>query len=231
MKTKLAPIVCLALLSLAFSAEAKKKSSPAATPDPAGEAPSARLSKFMKTHLDEVLAPLDKKGLKDAQPIVELKESLADQAAKMPPAQRPSYQTAEDVCQAMANAFAEREKSISSLKGSKATHADNSLGAIRKDHVSDNELDREMQEQKQRNKNARAQDSYFTTGQKAQWEKQAAAYRQQIEQLYTRQRETERQVNAAISAAAAAAAAAPAAPQPARGTAPGSSPAAPSAPQ
>jgi hypothetical protein len=230
MKTRLA-LICLTLLSITFSAEAKKKpapaATPAATPDPAGEAPSARLGKFMKAHLDEVLAPLDKKGLKDAQAIIELRESLADAAAKLPPAQRASYQSAEVVCQAMVNAYTEREKSISSLRGSTAVHADNQLGAIRKDNPGDNELWREQQEQKQRNKAAHTQDSFFTESQKTQWLKRADLYREQIEQLYARQRETEREVNAAISAAAAAATSG-AAPTAAPAPGPGASPATPS---
>jgi hypothetical protein len=194
MKIRLASILCLALLSLTFSAEAKKKPAP----DPAADAPSARLSRFMKAHLDEVLAPLDKKGLRDAQAITELRESFAGAAAKSPPAQRASYRTAEDVCQAMANAYAERERSISNLKSSSAA-------------------------------------------QKTRWQKRADLYREQIGQLYARQRETERQFDAAISAAAAESAATPAAPlpppplppivdtlPPPQMVAPGSSPATPS---
>jgi hypothetical protein len=163
-KTRLASIVCLALLSFTFSAEAKKRPAPTATPDPAGQAPSARLSTFMRMQLDEVLAPLDKNGLKDARAITELRESFADGAARAPRAQRASYTTAEDVCQAMVNAYAGRQKSLSSLKGSRGVDADK----------------------------------------KSQWEKRAALYRRQIEQLYARQRETERQVNPAISTEAAA---------------------------
>jgi hypothetical protein len=111
MKTKIASLICLALFSVSFSAGARTKP----LPDPAGEAPSARLTKFLNANLNKILAPLDQRGMKSARPISELRESLAGTAAKLPPAERPPYQTADDVCQALANAYSEREKSVASV--------------------------------------------------------------------------------------------------------------------
>jgi hypothetical protein len=109
MKTKIS-LICLALLSIAISSGAKTKP----LPDPAGETPSVRLSRFLRANLDAILAPLDRRGLRNERSITEFRDSLAQTSAKLPPAERPPYQTADDVCQALAKAYAEREKSITS---------------------------------------------------------------------------------------------------------------------
>lgn len=228
----------LIVAGLAMPAEAKKKKSdaetpaPAATPDatPAAAAaasPGEQLSKFLSAHLEQIVAPLGAKAFTDPQKVSELKESFADAMAVAPALKKQVYQAAIDTCTVMTQAMAEREKTMASLSASQQVAGDTSLGATRKDihrfWTGALEEQREEQEQKNRNKQAKQQDAFLSEGQKTQWTNRAAQIRADIQRYYSRERELERQYNAVMAAAkpaAAPAAPAPAAPKPAVAPAP-----------
>ena len=146
----------------------------------------------MSAHLNEILAPLDAKGFTQPQQLVDLKQAMADGLAQAEPAKKPTYQAAIAICDALANADAERQNAVTSLSNSGAVHAPTDAGAIRKDHVGPVELQREKQEQKQRNQQGAKTDTFFATNQKNQWVTRAAQLRDGIQQAYAREREMER---------------------------------------
>jgi hypothetical protein len=208
MKRQIVTLACLAGVIFALPAHAAKKkhSSPAATPAaaPVSTDPGERLSQFLHAHLDGVLAPLGTPGFADTQAIMDLGESFADAGSKQPAAGRPPYQAAIDVCNALIKAVTERNQTVANFSAATAVRGDSDLGARRRDHAGPLETEREQQEAKVRVKEAVKTDAVLTAGQKNQWATRAAALRQNIEQLYARQREIERRANAAAADAAAA---------------------------
>jgi hypothetical protein len=167
--------------------------------------PSDLLSLFFHNHLDRILSPIGQPRpvpLPRAR-VTELREQFIDQGSKAPEPKKPMYQAAIAVCDAVSAAIDEREKAIASLQGSAAVHAPSDLGAHRKDipnrggigtaMLADATLQREAHEEANRKQEARQTDNFFTVQQKNQWTQRALQLRQQIDRLYAREREAERE--------------------------------------
>jgi hypothetical protein len=116
MKTAIT-LLCLAIM-LAFNgpadAAAPKKSKknayvPPATPTPPG-APSGDLGKFVNANLEKILGPLEQKNEIPRAQLTELRASFAARFSKASLAERPQFQAALSVCDALSQAMDERNK-------------------------------------------------------------------------------------------------------------------------
>ena len=189
MKTSSLSILFLGLLVFASPLQAKKKkhsgSEPSPTPASAPAAnpndlPSKTLQPFLDAQLGTILSPLDRPGFDRPEILASLKAGYADGMAAAPATRKPAFQTAQSVCDAMASAIAERQSAVSALKGATATHnseAENQPRGGRK---------AVKYEQKHT-------DNFFTNTQNDAWTKRAATLRQNVMNVYLRERELERQ--------------------------------------
>jgi hypothetical protein len=181
----------------------------------AQQKPSELLSLFFRNHLDRILSPIGQRvpvPLPHAR-VAELREKFADQWSKAPDVDKPIYQAAVAVCDAVSAAMDERQKAIASLQGSAAVHGPSDLGAHRKDiptrgtradaQLAGLELQREEQNRKQE---AAQNDNFFNTQLKTNWSQRAAQLRQNINALYSRERDAERSTQRPAAAGAAPAA-------------------------
>src|SRR5205814_61197 len=101
----------------------------------------------------------------------QLRAQFTDKCAQASDAEKPQYQTAVIVCDALTGAMDEREKAIASLQGSAAVHGPSDLGARRKDIptrgtvgdalLANQELRREAHEEQNRKEEASANDNFF----------------------------------------------------------------------
>jgi hypothetical protein len=171
---------------------------------PPPQKPSDLLSLFFRNHLDRILSPIGQKvpvPLPHAR-VAELREKFADQWSKAPDVDKPMYQAAVAVCDAVSAAMDERQKAIASLQGSAAVHGPSELGAHRKDiptrgaradgQLAGLELQREGHEEQNRKQEAAQNDNFFNTQLKTNWSQRAAQLRQNISALYSRERDAER---------------------------------------
>lgn len=122
MKSRLLIITLAGLLSASLALDgapkkkAKKKSEPAAPP--ASEMkqvvvwPSERLSLFLSSNLDAILAPLGSEGFNRPAAISELREVLGDDRANAPDAIKPAFEAAISICSALSAAVSERQKAV-----------------------------------------------------------------------------------------------------------------------
>jgi hypothetical protein len=179
----------------------------------AQQKPSDLLSLFFHNHLDRILSPIGQPTpvpLPHAR-VTQLHEKFADQFSKAADADRPMYQTAVAVCDAVSSAMDERQKAIASLQSSRAVHAPSDLGARRKDiptrgtlgdaELAGLELQSEAHEEQNRKHEARQTDNFFNTELKTNWTQRATQLRQTINALYSREREAERAADQAKAAA------------------------------
>ena len=207
MKTSLIPILFLGLLVFASPLQAKKKkhSEPEPSPTPASapvanpdDLPSKTLQPFLDAQLGTILSPLDKPGFDRPEILASLKAGYADGMATAPATRKPAFQAAQSVCDSMASAITERQSAVNALKGATATHnseAENQPRGGRK---------AVKYEQKHT-------DDFFTNTQNDAWTKRAATLRQNVMNLYLRERELERQALVAAAPTPAAGTANPAA--------------------
>ena len=204
-------IIISAVLLFAITAIALAQQNPA-------QKPSDVLSLFFRNHLDRILSPIGQRvpvPLPHAR-VAELREKFADQWSKAPDVDKPMYQAAVAVCDALLAAMDERQKAIASLQGSAAVHGPSDLGAHRKDipthgtradaQLAGLELQREEHEQQNRKQEAAQNDNFFNTQLKTNWSQRAAQLRQNINTLYSRERDAERSTQQAPAAGAAPAA-------------------------
>ena len=184
----------------------------------AQQKPSEVLSLFFHKHLDRILSPIGQPKpvpLPRAR-VTQLREQFADQFSKAPDTDKPMYQAAVAVCDAVAAAMDERQKAIASLQGSSAVHGPSDLGARRKDiptrgswadaQLAGLELQREGHEEQNRKQEAAQNDNFFNTQLKTNWSQRAAQLRQNINALYSRERDAERSTQQPAAAGAAPAA-------------------------
>jgi len=170
----------------------------------AQQKPSEVLSLFFHNHLDRILSPIGQPKpvpLPHAR-VTQLREQFADQFSKAPDTDKPMYQAAVAVCDAVSSAMDERQKAIASLQGSRAVHGPSDLGARRKDiptrgtlgdaQLAGLELQKEAHEEQNRKQEARQNDSFLNTQLKTNWTQRALQLRQRIDSLYSREREAER---------------------------------------
>jgi hypothetical protein len=183
----------------------------------AQQKPSEVLSLFFRNHLDRILSPIGQPKpvpLPHAR-VTQLREQFADQFSKAPDTDKPMYQAAVAVCDAVSAAIDERQKAITSLQGSRAVHGPSDLGARRKDiptrgtlgdaELAGLELQREAHEEQNRKQEARQNDNFFNTQLKTNWTQRTAQLRQNINALYARERDAERSADQAKAALAPAA--------------------------
>jgi hypothetical protein len=183
----------------------------------AQQKPSEVLSLFFRNHLDRILSPIGQPKpvpLPHAR-VTQLREQFADQFSKAPDTDKPMYQAAVAVCDAVSAAIDERQKAITSLQGSRAVHGPSDLGARRKDiptrgtlgdaELAGLELQREAHEEQNRKQEARQNDNFFNTQLKTNWTQRTSQLRQNINALYARERDAERSADQAKAALAPAA--------------------------
>ena len=163
-----------------------------APPPPVGSrAPSAELGSFLTAHLDSILVPLDQPAGLPRNQVMQLRESFIERGTKVPANEKPAYE-AENVCAALSQAMDEREKAIASLQGSASVHGPSDLGEHRKDNPTWRDLARERHEERNRKQQASQSDNFLTTQLKTNWSQRAVQLRQNVNQLYAREREAER---------------------------------------
>jgi len=209
MKITVAVIVCLAVVSVPFATQAKpkhKKPAHAATPPPIPPDPSAALSQFLEANLDKVVAPLGAPGLGNQVMIIDLGEHFADQLAQAPDTMKPAFQAAMKVCGALVDAADARAIANGEMKASQAVHAGANLGATT--NWTDSragwaavgnaslQLQKENQQKKELNKEARQRDQFFNAADAANWTARAQKLKAGIQDLYGQERQVERDCKA-----------------------------------
>ena len=108
--------------SLAFNANAaypkkskKKKGEPTpravTTPAPL-QPPSVEIAKFTADHLDKILAPLDQKIVLPRAELDQMRNSFSTRFSRATLPERPQFQAALSVCDALAQAMNERQTAI-----------------------------------------------------------------------------------------------------------------------
>ncbi len=169
---------CIAIVPARAGKPHAKYQPPAANqPLTAGALPSSAFQPFLDARLNIILAPLDAPGLKHPEAVADLRSAIADGMSKAPAAQQPAFQAAITLCNALSQAVDERQRAVASLKGSQRDS-----GYPGTKHVMARE--------------AAQNNAFFANTQKAQWTQRSAQLRQQIEQLYAKARDIERQVSA-----------------------------------
>ena len=164
-----------------------------APPAPVGSrAPAAELGSFLTAHLDSILVPLDQPAGLPRNQVMQLRESFIERGTKVPANEKPAYEAAINVCAALSQAMDEREKAIASLQGSASVHGPSDLGEHRKDNPTWRDLARERHEERNRKQQASQSDNFLTTQLKTNWSQRAVQLRQNVNQLYAREREAER---------------------------------------
>jgi|GEM_PF-1963116 hypothetical protein len=206
------PWMCMCIVSHSVSAKPARKGPKnppaqqrqAQLPPIGARVPSVELGDFFAASLDKILAPLDQQTALPRNQVTQMRESFRDRGTKAAPNERLVYEAAINVCAAISQAMDEREKAIASLQGSASVHGPSDLGAHRKDDPSRRELRRERHEEKNRKQQAAQTDNFLTTQLKTGWTQRAMQLRQNINQLYARERDAERQGQQAASPAGAA---------------------------
>lgn len=195
MKKLLLLFLCLGVFGWFTTAQAKPhKNHPAAAPagtpypevapivDPSA-LPSVSLQPFLDTHLGRILAPLGQPGMDQPEVITSLKAAYADGLAAAPAARKPAYQAAQNVCDALAGAMAERQKAAAALVGATATHSSETV--------------QPRGGRKAAQAETQATNNFFVGSQKNDWVQRSGVLRQNIMAMYQREREIERQLIAA----------------------------------
>jgi hypothetical protein len=164
-------------------------------------APSVELGEFGAAHLDKILAPLDHQVALPRTEVAQLRESFTDRRSRALENEKPAYQAAIAVCNALSQAMDEREKTIASFQSSSAVHGSLDLGAHRKDRPSKREFRRERREEENRKEDSAQKDAFLDARVKANWQQRVIQIRQNIDRLYARERELERQAQQQAPAA------------------------------
>ena len=142
------------------------------------------LQPFLDRRLNIILAPLDAPGLKHPEAVADLRSAIVDAMKKAPVAKQPPFQAALAVCNVLSQAVDERQRAVANLQGSQRFSGWPGL-------------------KHQAAREAAQNNAFFANAQITEWKQRAAQLRQQIEQLYTREREIEGHVTAAAADAAA----------------------------
>ena len=194
MKVRQLLLPLLGLVVFVSPLQAKKKhhhnddSGEAYTP-PANEAyvnvnpdalPSASLQPFLDTHLDRVLAPLGQQEFSQTWIVAALKTNYANIMATAPANRKPAFAAAENVCDALTNAMAERQKAVDAWHGSSATHSSEVVQPRGGRLVGRQEMGNE--------------DDFFRRSTENNWKQRLAALRQNVLMLGQRERALESQI-------------------------------------
>jgi hypothetical protein len=172
-----------------------------AQPPPGPRPPSVELGEFGGAHLEKIFAPLEHQIALPRSQLAQLRQSLTDRRVTAPENEKPVYQAALLVCNALSQAMDEREKAIASFQSSAAVHGSFDLGAHRKDRPSRKELRRERHEEEKRKEEAAQKDNFLSAQLKSSWQQRTIQLRQNIDRLYGRVRELERQAQPQAPAA------------------------------
>jgi hypothetical protein len=164
-----------------------------AQPPPGPRSPSVELGEFGGEHLEKILAPLEHQVPLPRSELSRLRQSFADRRATAPENEKPVYQAALLVCNALSQAMDEREKAVASFQSSSAVHGSFDLNARRKDHPSWKDLRREQHEEQNRKEQSAEKDNFLNSQLKTSWQQRSTQLRQNIDRLYGRVRELERQ--------------------------------------
>jgi hypothetical protein len=160
---------------------------------PGPRPPSVELGEFGGAHLEKILAPLEEQiGLPRSE-LSQLRQSLSDRRATAPENEKPVYQAAILVCNALSQAMDEREKAVASFQSSAAVHGSFDLNAHRKDRPSWKDLRRERHEEEKRKEEAAQKDNFLNAQLKTSWQQRTIQLRQNIDRLYGRVKDLERQ--------------------------------------
>jgi len=184
MKTRRLFISILIVVCLnAAYAGGKPLPPPANQPLAPNALPSSVLQPWLYWRLNNLLAPLDRPGLKHAEAAADLKGAIADAASKAPLEKKAAFQAAIALCNVLCQAADERQQAVANLQGAGAAQSSSSrrLGS-KKDKKTDN--------------------AFFARAAENQWLQRSAQLRQQISQFYARERAIEAQIAAPPSAAA-----------------------------
>jgi hypothetical protein len=165
-----------------------------AQPPPIGSrAPSVELGEFGAVHLDKILAPLDQPIRLPRNEVAQLRESFTDRSSKAPANEKPAYQAAVAVCNAISQSMDERERAINSVESSSSVHSSFDLSAHRKDRPTWKDLRREQDEERNRKEQAAHRDNFLNSQVKSNWQQRTIQLRQNIDRLYARERQAERE--------------------------------------
>lgn len=164
-----------------------------AQPPPGPRPPSVELGEFGGAHLEKILAPLERQVALPRSELSQLRQSLTDRRATAPESEKPIYQAAILVCNALSQAMDERDKAVASFQSSAAVHGSFDLSAHRKDRPSWKELRRERHEEEKRKEEAAQKDNFLNAQLKSGWQQRTIQLRQNIDRLYGRVKELERQ--------------------------------------
>ena len=128
--------------------------------------PSTRLQPFLDTNLEKILAPLGEPAFSQSSILTNMQAGYADAQATAPDPYKAAFQAAQLVCDALANAIAERQTAVSALHGSLTTRSSEASqpkgGAF------------------ERGASTALGDAFFTTSQQNVWNARAAVLRQNI---------------------------------------------------
>ena len=141
--------------------------------------PSATLQPFLDAHLSAILAPLGVSAFAQPELIASIKASFADGLAAAPPSHKPAFQLAQSVCDALTSAMTERQNAVAALRGALATRS------------TEAEQPRGGGEAVAQ---ARDKDAFFIESEKNTWIQHATVVRQNIINVYLRERDVERQI-------------------------------------
>ena len=188
MKTKLISFVVSIALACVYVACQKSRSIRPIAP---GALPSTVLQPFLDNRLSRVLAPLDAPGLKHPEAVADLRGSITDAMNKAPAAQRDAFQAALAVCDVLSQAVDERQRYLASYQGSQRLSHYKDVKRAPLKHMPPELKDAQTNAYYA---NLAQNNAFNTQAYYTQWLQRSAELRQQIEQLYTRERETEAQL-------------------------------------
>jgi hypothetical protein len=121
MRIKIQALLCITLLaampvngdaaSPRKSRKKKQEATPPPTPTPPG-VPSVDLSRFISAHLENILAPLDRKVVLPRAELAQLRNSYSQRFARASLAEREQFQVAISVCDALTQAMNDRNTAL-----------------------------------------------------------------------------------------------------------------------
>jgi len=176
------------------------------TPAPAPQSSVEVLSRQGPNVLDWVLSPLDVTVPGACREnLTQLKEALLDDAAKGKPASRAACNIGAEYCNLLLSYMDQRETLVVQHRANSAVKAGSTLGAHRGDFTTDRrELPflydsnwpvyvRELHEEKNRKKDASAQDKMFDQHANVVWNERVTVFRRNAGRLYDQFRAARRQ--------------------------------------
>jgi peptidoglycan hydrolase-like protein with peptidoglycan-binding domain len=179
------------------AAVAQVQPAPPAPPSvPKFSPPSAQISPFLDKNLNVVLSPLAANAPLPRQQAVELREHFADEMAKAPDPQKPTYKQAMVVMDMMIAAMDEREKALtdarhSSMPGVQDTHDARVTVKGRHGRAA---VKSERMENNKDQQAARQKGQFLEENAVKQWADRTNVLRQTISRAYDIEREQERAI-------------------------------------